>query len=487
MARPKPLVAAVSQQVPRSPGAREASLGRVQKFVRRGVAAAGIALAAMLVLAPEPQGFPPSALPTAAAIVLFFTFWLTKLVPDNLAALLLFVFAGVVVELPLEIVFSGFQSPAVWLIFGGLIISAAIQHSELGERVARVVIRFAPRNYAGLTYGLFLSGVALTLILPTAVGRMVLLVPIAMAVASRAGLEPGSRGHDGLVLSAALSALLPAYAFLPSTAPNVILLGAAQNTYGVDFTYFRFWLVNFPVLIAATIIVLPGLIVALFREEADFSNNSGSREPLTTPQRRTAAILMVTLALWATDALHGISPTWVALGCAAALILPAAGALNGASILQDANTGAWLLIAAMVSLGAMGKFTGLDDSVGRTLVNALPFARGEPILNFGLMVAVGVMTGLCLTTLAAPVIMTGLAQYLAAATGWSLEAVLFAQIPTWVFFPLPHQTPILIIGMVMAGVSFGRVVALLCTFTTIGFSAIVPLHFLWLQALGYIP
>ena len=135
----------------------------------------------------------------------------------------------------------------------------------------------------------------------------------------------------------------------------------------------------------------------------------------------------------------------------------------------------------------MAKFTGLDDSVGRGVVDAMPFAEGQSFRNFVLIFATGAAMGLGMTTLASPAIMTGLAQYLSTVSGWPLEGVLLAQIPTWVFFPFPYQAPILIIGMAIAGVSFGRTVRLLSIFAAIGLCTILPLHFLWLQALGYIP
>jgi chromate transport protein ChrA len=87
----------------------------------------------------------------------------------------------------------------------------------------------------------------------------------------------------------------------------------------------------------------------------------------------------------------------------------------------------------------------------------------------------------------APTIMTPLAQQFATATGWPLEGILLAQVPTWFFFPLPHQTPMLLIAMAIARVPIWPATRLLIAFTVIGLVVALPLHFLWLQALGYLP
>src|SRR3546814_6583218 len=38
------------------------------------------------------------------------------------------------------VVFSGFASPAFWLVFGGLVIGAAVDRTGLGQRIARALV-----------------------------------------------------------------------------------------------------------------------------------------------------------------------------------------------------------------------------------------------------------------------------------------------------------------------------------------------------------
>ena len=46
-----------------------------------------------------------------------------------------------------KVVFSGFYSGAFWLVFGGLIIGAAVETTGLGNRIARTLIEYISGSY----------------------------------------------------------------------------------------------------------------------------------------------------------------------------------------------------------------------------------------------------------------------------------------------------------------------------------------------------
>ncbi|MCO4228590.1 anion permease, partial [Acinetobacter baumannii] len=70
------------------------------------------------------------ALVTAATILL----WAAALLPDFLTALLFFTAAMVLHLAPADAVFSGFQSPAFWLVLSGFVLGVAIRKVGLAER-----------------------------------------------------------------------------------------------------------------------------------------------------------------------------------------------------------------------------------------------------------------------------------------------------------------------------------------------------------------
>src|ERR1700722_4883615 len=63
--------------------------------------------------------------------------WATAALPEYFTALLFFAAMMVFRSAPADIVFSGFQSEAFWLVFGGFILGAAIRKVGLADRIAR--------------------------------------------------------------------------------------------------------------------------------------------------------------------------------------------------------------------------------------------------------------------------------------------------------------------------------------------------------------
>lgn len=103
-----------------------------------GIAIAAAALA--LYLRPETVGLAPALGPAAALVLLALGLWATGALPFHVTTLSLFVLAVVLEIAPPRVIFAGFASSALWLVFGGLVIGAAVQTTGLGRRLARLLV-----------------------------------------------------------------------------------------------------------------------------------------------------------------------------------------------------------------------------------------------------------------------------------------------------------------------------------------------------------
>ena len=445
------------------------------------------ALAAVALLIAAPDLPRPGPMEAAAVVVLFLCLWVTKTVSDHLAAIIFFIAAVSVIGVPSEIALSGFHSDAVWLSLGGLIVAAAIKSTGLGARFATSMLARSAHSYPMIIICATAVGAILTFFAPSAIGRVLILAPIVIALAERLGFESGGPGRNGMVLAATLGTLIPSYAVLPSTIPNIAMMGAAQNLYGIEFAYVDYLVANFPVLAVATMVVLPALICGLFRDTPRLAAAPPEASAPSRDEKWLVAILSAALMLWVSDSLHGISPAWIALGAGVLCLCPGFGPARAMSIEQEVKFGGWLLIAAVISLGAVITYCGLGEAVGTWLVAHLELETGATAWNVTALTAIGTGVSMAATAMGAPTIMTPLAQQFATAAGWPLEGVLLLQVPTWFFFPLPHQTPVLLIALTIARVPVWPATRLLMAFTVIGFAVVLPAHVLWLRLLGYLP
>lgn len=431
-------------------------------------------------------GVDPTMSRAVGVAIFILGLWITGVVPEFFTSLLFLFLSALLVIAPPEIVFSGYYSSALWLIFGGLVIGHAVTQCGLGDRlVNRLAMHSAP-GYLGALTTIALAGLLLSFIVPTAIGRVVLMAPIAVHLAKRLGFEAGSNGQAGLVLTAGMSTSLPAFTILPSNVPNLVMSGSAEGLYGVSFNYSDYFLLNFPVLGLFSFVTTIALNWWFFREAPRQVPAATDAEPLNPSQIKLAVVLALTVLLWITDAWHGIAPAWVAMGAALFCSLPGVGVIPVADLPQKINIAPIFFVSGVIGFGAVASYTGISGWVGDYLVTL--FQQANLTSNaaiFAALTVIGSLVAIGTTVPTAPGVMTPLAGQLAAATGWPVESVLLAQVPTWVLVPLPYLVPPLLLTLSIGRIPSAQAVRLLLSYFAIGIVIFAPLHFAWAQRLGF--
>lgn len=452
--------------------------------VPAAVAWAGVAAGAAVCLLPPPEGAPPDMTRTAGVVIVAVSLWATAALPEYFAAVIFFLLAMALTDAGAAVVFSGFHSDAAWMVFGGLVLGAAVQETGLGKALASVLIRVVPRGYSGLLAGAAMTGAALCFLIPSNTGRILILLPVFLALADRVGFAPGRPGRCGLVCAAAAGSVYPSLAVLPAAVPNLGWLGAVESIYGIDVTYGRYLVANFPVLGLVSLAIIPLLVRRLFPDAAD--GGGGADAPVASAERtRLAAMLAAALGLWMTDFAHGVSPAWIALGAAIACMLPRAGVVPASVMVERVSYAPWFFVAGVIGMGALVADAGLGRHLSGVLFGAAPLVPGADFRNFLIVAAAGMATGLAATVPGQPAIMTALASDIAAATGWPLETVLLAQPLSWAMAPFAYQFPPWILAAHLAGIPARKVAPLLLAMAAAAWLAMAPLQFLWWRALGY--
>lgn len=401
--------------------------------------------------------------------------------PEYLTALLFFLMAMLLSIVPANIVFSGFASTALWLVFGGLVIGVSITTTGLGKRIAGKLAGQLEGGYLKLITGGTLVGIAFAFLMPSAMSRVLLLTPIAIALADHFAFQPGSNGRTGLVLAMVLSSFIPAFSILPANVANMILAGMAESQMGISMLYGEYLLLHFPVLgiIKAILIVL--IIVWLY---PDTPNSNGDDKvnvtgPMSEDEKTLSIVLAVLLMLWLTDFVHHISPAWIALGGAIFLLLPRIGLLNSDHFNTKINLSSMIFVAGVIGLGSMIKHSGLGVSVGDYLLSVLPLSTDTAFVNYMSVSLASTLIGLLTTLPGVPAVMTPLAPEIADMTGLPVQSILMTQVLGFSTLLLPYQAPPLVVAMQLSGESLRSIVRPLLAIAVITYLFLLPLDFLW--------
>lgn len=446
-----------------------------------------LTLAVWLALSP-PSFLTPVAGRGAAFTLVILSFWATGFIAEYLTALIFFTGAMLFNIAQPNIIFSGFSSGAFWLIFGGLVLGVGINVTGLGKRIAGKVAHRLNRNYTQLIVGLAFSGALSGLLMPSALGRVVLLVPIAVTIAEQFGLRKGRKGYTGIVIAIVLGSFLPGFAILPANVPNMVLSGLSETLYKYTPLYGEYLLLHFPVLGIIKSLLLCSIILMLFPDTITNETLVRQQEEggMTNSEKILSVVLLVMLALWVLDFMHHISPAWVAMAGACIVLLPFVNIVSSKLFQQKINFGSLFYIAGILGLGQMINHTGLGSALARQCIGVLPLDPGTPFLNYMSLSSLALVTGIFTTQPGIPAVLTPFAGELAIATDFPLKAVIMTQVLGFSQPVFPYQVPPLLIGMQMAGVHLFEAFKVCFLLVAAAVVLMFPLDYLWWQLLGWL-
>lgn len=434
----------------------------------------------------QPLGMSREAAGTAGLGLLVIGLWATGVVPEYLPALLFFLVAVLARLAPPATVFSGFASTAFWLVFAGVVIGMAVNRTGLGQRLAQRLTGWFGSRYGAVIVGLVAVGTLLAFVMPAALGRVMLLMPIAMAIADRFGFAPGRNGRTGIALAVGIGCFVPAFGILTANVANLVLAGAAEQQYGLRLTYGTYLLLHFPVLGLGKAAAIAALILWFFPDRSTTPPPAPTRPAMKRDERRLAIVLALALAFWATDFAHQVSPAWVGLAAAVLCLFPPLGIMPQKAF-ADMNWGPVLYIAGILGFAALVAAPGLGDALAAGMMAVLPLDAAAPARGFATLAMAGMALSAVVTIPAVPAVLAPLADDFARAAGLPVETVLMVQVLSFSTLLFPYQGPPLVVAMALGEVRFADATKMTLALAAVTVLVLMPLDYLWWRLLGWVP
>ena len=425
-------------------------------------------------------------LAVGAVVLLAIILLASAIIPEYLTAILFFLLAIMLDLAPLQVVLSGFASTALWLVFGGLVIGVAVARSGLGERVARTLAARSNGSYVTLIAGAVLLGYAFAFIMPAAMGRVILLVPVAIALAAHFGFKPGSNGYTGIIMGVALGQFIPAFSVLPANVPNMVLAGIAESQLDTQLLFGEYLFLHFPVLGLGKAILIIGVLTTVLPDHPKAADQVSleRRLPLTHNEKLVGIIVCLLLALWALDFVHHVSPAWIALAGAIVLLLPQLRIIDRESFAHDINVGPLLFIAGVIGIGNLIEYSGLGQQLS-SIISLLPLRPMADFVNYLSISLLSTLVGISTALPGAPAVITPLTTEMAAASGLPIKTVLMLQIVGLSTFPFAYQAPSIVVGLSLAGISLRHAIKPMLWVFVLSYLALLPLNYLWWKLTGW--
>jgi di/tricarboxylate transporter len=329
-------------------------------------------------------------------------------------------------------------------------------------------------------------------IMPSSVGRAIVLIPVGMALADRVGFMQGSNGRRGIAVSLAIACNMPSFAVLPANIPNMILAGASETLFNIHFGYLEYLLLHFPILGVIKSILLVGLVLFIFPDKiVDSANNKDAQSDSAATldnkqQRKVALLLVITLLFWVTDSIHGINSAWIGLTTAIILLLPKWGVVEPKAFNSSVDFGTVIFVSAALGLGALVNASGVGEYMGQQFSYLLPTSSDNTFLNFMSLSLISTFTGLVTTIPGVPTVLSPMAADFAQLTGFSVPAVLMTQVIGFSTVIFPYQVAPLILAMQLSKETLGSLLKVTLPLAIITILFLMPLDYLWWVVLDWI-
>ena len=288
--------------------------------------------------------------------------WTAEPVPVDYSSLLILLLIPAFGLLTVSQAFTPFAGSAVWLIFAGMVLSLGITSTGLEARLAGMALRHLARSPAVLLLQLHALGLATAFLVPSGVVRVLLLIPIGIALVDGLGGRDDARLNAAVLLSLLCSTYYGGTGLLTGAVPNLVVAGQLERVSG-RVLYWGEWLRwMFPVMGLLRTGMSWAVIYLLFGRHLPktlVAAPSSRPEPLDPAQRKVLGLLLLGVVLWASDALHHLAPVYVGLLLTALYTTPGWGPLPFAQ-LRQLNFPFLFYIAALFSLGSALEVSGLD-------------------------------------------------------------------------------------------------------------------------------
>ncbi|MFC4549891.1 MULTISPECIES: SLC13 family permease [Halorussus] len=359
-----------------------------------------------------------------------------------------------------DLALVGFRSPATWLVVFGILLGEATRRSGLAKLVERRVLRATPARVTGdavavyryMLLALSLAGLVMVVLVPSSLVRVLILGPILISVGE---VFDERRPRVGLFLGPLFVTYYAGSGVLTGSLGNIIITGLVESNAGVSIGWVQWFVWLAPVMWIGRAIAVVAIAYALYRPRnatALGTTDVDADRTVSTDARRMLAFLLVGVAIWATDSVHGLHPLYGALAVTLLAFAPRIGVV-GPDAVSDANFSIIFFLGAIFAVAEGLRQTGFTDLAARAVLSSLPRdASLVVVLAFVVVTAIALtflMEGLAVASVLTPVLVS-----FTASAGVPLVPVAMTEAIALNTYFFPYQSAVLVgilgLGMVDA-------------------------------------
>src|SRR5215831_2386432 len=273
-----------------------------------------------------PMQVQPLAQHTLAIVAFMIVYWITEPIDHGITAMIgCFLFWALHIA-DFETAFAGFANSSPWFLFGAMLMGEAAAQSGLAKRIGFLIMRYLGTSYSRLLLSVVVFVFVLNFLVPSGLAQLAIVAPMIIGVIAGFGVGPQSNIARGLFVILAYTCGL---------FNKMILAGGASILTREPIFWSKYFIAYLP---ADLITIFACWLTILWLYPPEKEELPGGRQylqeavesmgPWTIAEKKTLALLLLAVSLWATDLWHKTDPAVIALGVGLMVALPKIGVLK---------------------------------------------------------------------------------------------------------------------------------------------------------------
>ncbi|HEV3040986.1 MAG TPA: SLC13 family permease [Candidatus Angelobacter sp.] len=291
--------------MPTSTAVKVSESHSLRKWIGLGIA---LAIGSLIFLLPTPHGLGRPAQSVLAIVAFTVVLWIFQVMNNGIASILMMALM-LLVPVKTPLVLSGFASPQFWILLCVLFYGFAMQRTGLAQRLSYYILSLFPATYPGILFAFLAIGLTLALGIPSMTVRTAIIVPIAYALVQSLGLERRSRGSALIMITAVEMAVVPGCAFLYGSLFGPVVDSVFQIKH-LPLSWIGYAKVmSVPTILLCVLLIVLNQLVLRPEAKLEISSDFARRELRSLGHFKptewvTAAVVLLSIAYWATDRIH---------------------------------------------------------------------------------------------------------------------------------------------------------------------------------------
>ena len=371
------------------------------------------------------------------------TMWVFELVDEYIPGLFAVLVTLALSLAPPKIVLGGFASDGFFMAMSILGLGTVVVLSGLSFRFLLWLLRYLPNNVVGHNFGIMLTGLLLTPIVPSINGRAVLVAPFLIDMVETLKFEFKGKAATRLAITAFTGATLLSACFMTSRSVNYVIFGLLSPQQQEHFQWLYWAFAAAGAAAAMLLVYCVSLLLVFPSSEVSKLSKAQVDVQLTLlgkiKNREWAAIagVLIFAVGVVTVSIHTVKPPWI--GMAILFVLLMFGSLSKIEFREKTDWPSLVYLGTLVGIINVFNYFDLDKIIGLHLAGLGDIMRTDfklfVAILFGVVLLMRfVMPGTATVAVCATVFMPLAGQ--AGINPWVIGFILLLFADVWLF---PYQ------------------------------------------------